>query len=762
MPQSARLGVALVALLTAAALAVRAQAPVGDRPQPFTPARPETREELNRCEALKQYGLGALYERDNRLLAAVRAYEEAARLDPDAAPPLKALVPLYLGLDRLDDALAACKKVVDLDPGDYETWHLYARQLRVHDRPKEAAAAFERALACPRLKEHPDLRVQIAFDLGVLQESLSDFDRAEAAFAEAVKVLDNPAALMESGDLSRDEINGQAAEICERLGRVCLRAGRHDKAREYFVKARDKAKETDPARAKRLAYNLAELHMARQEWKPALEALDEYLGTLPQGTEAYRAKVKALRALGRGDEVVPMLKAATDRDDQNMALKLLYAEQLGAAGRYADAERLYREMAKATASAEVYRGLFKLQAGAKPPRFDALLTELDDTLGQAAGKKDGDEGDPEAAARARAMIIVLREDAGLVRGLLPVAKQRLTNGARLNSSTDYFLGVLAARTQQLDAAEAMFRACLADNVGPRPRLVQTEADVYQGLLRVLRLAHKNDAIVQVCRDGLQQARGTQPFFFHVNAAQALARKGNLVEALKEADAAIAAAPDPSRLFCRQVRVRILMQDRTYEQAAAEGLDLLKEFTNPEDVRDIRHTLSVVYSAAGEHAKAEEQLQALLDADPNDATANNDLGYQWADQGKNLEQAEKLIRKAIELDRKQRLTGTVLDTEADRDNAAYIDSLGWVLFRRGRHEEARKELEKAVALPDGADDPVVWDHLADVCACQGDKAKAKAAWARAVELYEGGGERPPDDRYKEIKEKLKLLERDKQR
>src|SRR5581483_11551171 len=116
-----------------------------------------------------------------------------------------------------------------------------------------------------------------------------------------------------------------------RVGRVCLRVGRHDKAREYCVKARDKVKEKDPVRAKRLAYNLAELHMARQEWKPALEALDEYLGTLPQGTEAYRAKIKALRALGRGDEVVAMLKAATDRDDQNMALRLLYAEQLGAA-----------------------------------------------------------------------------------------------------------------------------------------------------------------------------------------------------------------------------------------------------------------------------------------------------------------------------------------------------------------------------------------------------------------------------------------------
>ena len=152
--------------------------------------------------------------------------------------------------------------------------------------------------------------------------------------------------------------------------------------------------------------------------------------------------------------------------------------------------------------------------------------------------------------------------------------------------------------------------------------------------------------------------------------------------------------------------------------------MLKDAANPEDVRQVRHTLSVVYSAAHDFTKAEEQLHILLEADANDATANNDLGYLWADQGKKLEQAEKLIRKAIELDRKQRITGTNLGTDDDRDNWAYVDSLGWVLFRRGQHEAVRKELEKAVMLPDGIEDPTVWDHLGDVCARLGDKAKAR--------------------------------------
>jgi tetratricopeptide (TPR) repeat protein len=227
-------------------------------------------------------------------------------------------------------------------------------------------------------------------------------------------------------------------------------------------------------------------------------------------------------------------------------------------------------------------------------------------------------------------------------------------------------------------------------------------------------------------------------------------------AIEQADTAAKLARADDQLLCRRVKAQVLAEAGRHDQAVAECEALLREFSQPGEVRDTRYTLSSVYSQVKDYPRAEEQLQLILQADPSDATACNDLGYIWADQGKNLEEAERLIRKALELDRQQRASGTALSADGDQDNAAYVDSLGWVLFRRGQLPEARRELEKAAALPRGDDDPVVWDHLGDVCFRLGELARARSAWQKAVELYESTRRRQPDDRYKEIKQKLKLL------
>ena len=97
----------------------------------------------------------------------------------------------------------------------------------------------------------------------------------------------------------------------------------------------------------------------------------------------------------------------------------------------------------------------------------------------------------------------------------------------------------------------------------------------------------------------------------------------------------------------------------------------------------RSRLSVIYVNMGNYRKGEAELELLLQRNPDEAQPNNDLGYLYAEQGKNLEKAESMIRKAV---------------AEEPENSAYLDSLGWVLFKRGKLDEARAQLEKAVEQP----------------------------------------------------------------
>jgi tetratricopeptide (TPR) repeat protein len=743
-----RLGLVGLLLLVARGSSFAQPDRVSERPARHEPVRPTTRRGLERREALTLYGLGMLHERRNKLVEAARTLEEARRLDPDSASIHKALAPIYLALDRIEDALASCRRALELDPDDHETGYLYARQLRRLDRRAEALKVLQRTTFCPGLKERPDQRAQVWFDLGVLHEQAENYKQAERCFLEVVGILDNPVPLVELGAGTREEIANQAAETCERLGRICLKAGSPTRAIAAFRQAQKK----DPARAARLAYNLAQVLEGQGKHRLALTQLEEYLRTQPSETEGYELKIRLQRKLGRQADVLPQLQAASDRDPNNMDLRLLLAREYRRAGQSSAAERIYNDLLGRTDGPEVYRGLFALYRDEGPAGGRKVLARLDATVRQATGSEVG-RGNPAAAASARAMLAALRGDGALVKLLLQAARSQVLAGARLGYGTRTLLGLLAARAQQLDVAEQLYRACLGPSGEVRRDM---EAEVYGGLLRVLYLQHKHAAIVALCKQGLEKALQTNRVLFHEYLARAETALGNSAGALKAAEAAVKEADEPNRLRAHLLRAEVLSGAGKHEEAVAECQKLLKEYNQGGDLRDVRVLLSSVYATAGRHDQSEEQLELVLCADPNDALANNNLGYQWADRHKNLAEAEKLIRKALELDRRQRTSGTALSVDSDHDKPEYIDSLGWVLFRRGRLAEARQELERALALPGGDDDPVVWDHLGDVCFRQRESARAARAWKKALALFEAGARRKSDPRYKEIREKLRLV------
>jgi tetratricopeptide (TPR) repeat protein len=183
----------------------------------------------------------------------------------------------------------------------------------------------------------------------------------------------------------------------------------------------------------------------------------------------------------------------------------------------------------------------------------------------------------------------------------------------------------------------------------------------------------------------------------------------------------------------------LMRSKKSDEAIAVFKGLLERFPNNDEIVKIaRSSLSSIYADLNDFAKAEAELETIFAKNPDDAGINNDLGYLYADQGKNLEKAEAMIRKAL---------------AEEPDNYAYLDSLGWVLFKRGKFEEARGPLEKAQA--DTRADSTIPDHLGDVYFQLQEPIKAKAAWERALKLATEA--KPVDKRLGEIQKKLQSLQ-----
>ncbi len=236
----------------------------------------------------------------------------------------------------------------------------------------------------------------------------------------------------------------------------------------------------------------------------------------PQGMEGYELRIKLQRQLDREADVLPSLARSATADRNNQALQLLLAREYRKANQPMQAEPIYHKLLDQSPTPEVYRGLFDLYKDDRERGGERLLRLLDDAIGKAGG--DGDkkavlnevqrEAAQRSAAHARAMLLVLRGDADLVKLVLPAATRRLAAGSDVNFTTSLMLASLAGRTRQYEAAEKLYRHCLAVRRG-----TGNEAEIYAGLLTVLSLAHKNKAIIELCEKGLQTAQNTNRLLF---------------------------------------------------------------------------------------------------------------------------------------------------------------------------------------------------------------------------------------------------------
>ena len=159
-----------------------------------------------------------------------------------------------------------------------------------------------------------------------------------------------------------------------------------------------------------------------------------------------------------------------------------------------------------------------------------------------------------------------------------------------------------------------------------------------------------------------------------------------------------------------------------QQAVATFEEALHEAQLEEDDDFVNAKFYFNYGAAAEQAglydKATDLLRKSIALDPeNSAEACNYLGYMWADHNMNLDEAETMIRRAL---------------ESEPNNTSYLDSLGWVEFRKGQFDRALDNLLRAAKTAE-REDPVVFEHIGDTYLKLNRTREALEAWQKALAL-----------------------------
>lgn len=341
-----------------------------------------------------------------------------------------------------------------------------------------------------------------------------------------------------------------------------------------------------------------------------------------------------------------------------------------------------------------------------------------------------------------------------------------TNNPALTYNASYALAQTASRLKDAKAAEFFYRQCISQAVNLKSSGKLRQA--YGGFIDFLYENKKFAESAKVCRELLElktddgkprivvftvstrfgetdfveddrfdSAKGIRPLVHHL-LIQAVTKQGKHEQALKLVENLVKAKNHWLEIALKgwvlKEAGRLDEAAKTYENA----LDRVgKDKDLDQEDRDVyqdqyRYILSGIYVDIKQIDQASEQLQTLLAKNPEDPGFNNDLGYIWADHDIKLAEAEKLIRKALELDRKRRKANPKIPPELDRDNGAYLDSLGWVLYKQKKYQEAKDALLKAVA--DKTSQHIeIYDHLGDVLFALGERTDAIKAWRRGVEL-----------------------------
>jgi tetratricopeptide (TPR) repeat protein len=355
-------------------------------------------------------------------------------------------------------------------------------------------------------------------------------------------------------------------------------------------------------------------------------------------------------------------------------------------------------------------------AGGKPSDYTAAISLATDLIGRVDKTAPDRENSPQILAEVREKALLTRGTAQLQLKNIPAARQdyELAKGiAEKDPVVHNSLALVSLAENKEQEAISSFENAL--NVDA------TNFDALNGLVTLYARNHELDK----AHARVDQALGAYPNMapLHYLKAQVYGfqQNGQMVEA--ELNKALEL--DPNYLPAYSALAALYIQSKQEDRAIAQYqkiISLRPENSTPYVLIGMLEDQRKNYPAAADN------YRKALDKDPNSVIAANNLAWLYATTGTgNLDEAVRLAQGAV---------------QKNPNVAGFVDTLGWVYYKKNLHSAAVEQLRKAVSLSDaqaravnGAPSAAYHYHLGMALKDNGDKDEARRELQTAIKLSE---------------------------
>lgn len=410
---------------------------------------------------------------------------------------------------------------------------------------------------------------------------------------------------------------------------------------------------------------LARLHSRAQQYDEAIEQLDMVENKMGPGPEILTEKLRIFLRTARQEEAVAVIDQLILLDPTNDRYYELQYETMIAIGKKEEAVQLLKNMLEKDPNngfallnlAEYYKDQNEIEKSDEYlfKAFEQPTVRVEDKIRITRGLLGFASREPEVMPRVQKLIQLLEQ-------VHPGAGQVYA-----------LKGDMFARDSQADSASYNYRKALD--------LDGSNQSLWMNLLLSDSQSGDNEKLYKDAEEALE---------FYPNQVEFLYFFGQASMALEKTDRAIYA----------------------FEKIKKTGGG------NTQFLSQALLGLGSIYHEQEKYEQSDENFQAALDLDPENALALNNYAYFLSLRGEQLDKAEEMIAKAVRLQPGQ---------------ASFEDTYGWVLFQRGKYEEAATWLEKALQHGDDAE---LHEHYGDILYKMGKKEQALESWQKAIDKGAG--------------------------